>query len=199
MKHRRKAEVRNSFLQQFDNLPKHSIVTVSDRLWMCLLCRAALDGEHAVLQHLGTAKHRKQQIAQEAGLVDGTGGGDHVLGEEEVGNFNGAPLSASATIGKARSGKQTCGSGGDMFACEECAICCNSKEMLNVHLKSAKHKRKVEGVGIDLTMRCEICQVSCCGAANYAAHLKGKLHAKTIRRNEEAKNDKDLCETGINV
>jgi Zinc-finger of C2H2 type len=69
--------------------------------------------------------------------------------------------------------------------CDVCKISCNTQAVLNVHLASAKHARRVvlsQGATINSNYFCNACNIACAGPESYDSHLAGQSHAKTITR-----------------
>lgn len=62
--------------------------------------------------------------------------------------------------------------------CKVCNISCLSRNLMEIHLQTAKHKARVESP--PLALECNLCNIKCLSQAQMKKHLETKKHKKCI-------------------
>lgn len=75
------------------------------------------------------------------------------------------------------------------FHCELCGVWCDTDTILQIHLKSKKHMKKMKqlppvGHG---GFSCKICNVSCSSQAHLDSHIRSKKHQRNVFQIEQSK------------
>lgn len=181
-KHRKNVAMQKAWSAVSGVLEKEGIVFVSEGLWFCMHCQTCLDSKMTVMQHLQSVKHKK--VYEEVRT-----------GKRKVREYSLEMIEANQQ--KEESGSKR--GRVPQFVCDVCNIKCNSQDNLDMHFASIKHKKKIALVATPTSVistagstitpsvkqasdhYCNVCNVTCSGSENFAAHLRGKPHAKKLR------------------
>ncbi|KAI0564182.1 hypothetical protein FGB62_29g225 [Gracilaria domingensis] len=213
-KHRKKAELFNAFKQAEKRFPSESIGYQQPSSWHCQLCAASMHAQNEVLQHLQCAKHKRllhaarntsgrsaaqnmpvtaikpaavsAAIAVMQSPVTESPSSTHSPSRQQSSDpaMQSSPTSSNITVRGTITKPFKNNKNAAAYACSVCNVTCTSNDNLNVHLASARHRKKVEGSALNHNIVCNICQITVSGAANYEAHLKGKAHAKKRKQRD---------------